>query len=123
MDTNWFTGRAGGRTVYSSDVVVGTLVHGPGTIDAHATWMINYTPRTRTVNLNAGTSHITNWWGNQRCNVYENGTCNCHNNANWNICSVPDMAGYVLALTALARAAALNAQIALEAAGYTVTRN
>jgi hypothetical protein len=123
MSTSWFTGQAGGRTVYSSDVTVGNIVHGTGIIEAHATWVITYTPNTRTVNLNAGRTHITNWWGDQRCNVYEDGTCNCHTNPNWTICNIPQMATYVTSLVALARAATLNAQFALQAAGYTVTRN
>lgn len=123
MDTAWFTQNAGGRTVYSSDVTIGRLTHGTGVIQAHATWVISYNPSTRTVNLNAGRTHITNWWGNQRCNVYEDGTCTCGNNQNWAICSYAPMQTYVTTLVAGARIAALNAQHALQQAGYTVTRN
>lgn len=123
METAWFTQQAGGRTVYSHDVGVGNLIHSPTPIQAHATWVISYNAQTRTVNLNAGRTHITNWLGNQRCNVYEDGTCNCGNNPNWNYCGYAPMATYVTMLVAYARAASINATLALQAAGYTVTRN
>ncbi len=121
MDTDWFVGHDGGRTVYSSDVYVGKLVHGTGNIMAHATWVINYNSDTRTVNLNKNKTHITNWWGNQRCQVYEDGTCNCHSNPNWNICAA--LPGYVTILHSAAVAARINARHFLTQAGYTVTNN
>src|ERR1700732_5329421 len=58
MDTSYFTNQPGGRTVYSYDVVVGTLFQPAGNISAHATWVIRFTPSTNTVNLNAGKTHI-----------------------------------------------------------------
>lgn len=121
MDTSWFVQRAGGRTIYSTDVYVGRLVHGAGSINAHATWVINYDPTTRTVNLNKNKTHITNWWGAQRCHVYEDGTCNCGTNPNWTICGA--LPNYVKALHAAAIAARINAVHALTQAGYTVTNN
>lgn len=123
MGVQWFTQNAGGRTVYSQDVAVGNLTHGVVPILAHATWVINYYPASHRVNLNAGRTHITNWYGNQRCNVYEDGTCNCGNNPNWNYCNWPPMATYRNMLAAYATAASINATLALQAAGYTVTRN
>ncbi|MBT8467103.1 MAG: hypothetical protein KJN97_00030 [Deltaproteobacteria bacterium] len=42
--------------------------------------MIKYDPQTRTVNLEPGETHITNWYINESCNVYETGVCNCGNN-------------------------------------------
>src|SRR5215469_8968105 len=85
MDLNWFTQRGGGRTVYSNDVNTGTMVHGRigNQIMAHATWVVSYDPQSRTVNLNRGKTHITNWYFDQRCHVYEDGTCDCDSNPNW----------------------------------------
>jgi hypothetical protein len=123
MNTDWFTQNAGGRTVYSGDVVTGALTHGTTAIMGHATWVINYTPATRTVNLNPGRTHVTSYYGNQRCQIYEDGTCNCHGAANWNICTYPAMRLYVTTLQASANAAVVEATVALQAAGYTVTRN
>ncbi|TMJ04208.1 MAG: hypothetical protein E6G97_06795 [Alphaproteobacteria bacterium] len=120
MQTSWFTGQNGGRTVYSTDVVIGAMVHAPGSIEGHATWVIDYNSGTNTVNLDAGRTHITNWWGDQRCQVYEDGSCNCHQNPNWNICGIPLL---VATLGAYAIAARINAKLALEQAGYTVTNN
>ncbi|MCW9035042.1 MAG: hypothetical protein OQJ97_12545 [Rhodospirillales bacterium] len=124
MNTDWFVGHPGGRTVYSTDTLIGTMTYGnPPQIYAHATWVINYQPSTNTINLKPGKTHITNWFGTQRCNIYEDGTCNCNNNPNWNICAYTPMAGYVTALKAYAIAASVNAKVALEAQGYTVVRN
>ena len=123
MDTSYFTNQPGGCTGYSYDVVVDTLFQPPGNISAHATWVIRFTPSTRTVNLNAGKTHITNWFGSQRCNIYENNNCDCGGNRNWNICTNPAMAAYVSSLVVSARIASINARIALQAAGYNVTRN
>ncbi len=124
MQIHWFVDQSGGRTVYSDDVVVGALTHGvPPNISAHATWVINYNAATHTVNLVPRATHITNWWGAQRCHVYEDGACNCDANPNWAICGYPPMAAYVQTLSALAAAASINARLALEAAGYHVTRN
>ncbi|WP_428622413.1 hypothetical protein [Sedimenticola sp.] len=123
MQTHWFVDQAGGRTVYSNDVLIGTLTNGrPPQLYAHATWVINFNPATNTINIRKGKTHITNWFGNQRCNVYEDGTCNCNHNPNWNICGYPPMASYVTALHSYAVAAALNAKLALQAEGYTVVR-
>jgi hypothetical protein len=123
MEVAWFTQNAGGRTVYSQDVGVGNLTHSPTPILAHATWVISYDAQTRTVNLKPGQTHITNWLGNQRCNVFEDGTCNCRTNPNWNYCGYAPMATYVTMLVVYARAASINATLALQNAGYTVTRN
>lgn len=126
METSWFTDRNGPRTVYSTDVVVGALDNAaPGfyAIRAHATWVINYNAATRTVNILPGKTHVTNWYEYQRCHVYDDGTCRCAPaNANWTICTTDEMKPYVVAMTAMAKAALINADLALTAAGYTVTK-
>jgi hypothetical protein len=121
MQTQWFVEQDGGRTVYSNDVVIGTTKISGATYDisAHATWVINYDSKTKTVDLKVGKTHITNWLGGQRCHVYEDGTCNCGSNPNWQICG---WNGYKASLVAYAITAALNAQFALEKEGYHVIR-
>lgn len=122
MDTDWFTQRDGARTIYSSDVAVGT-VDGTigGNVSAHATWVMSYDSTTRTVHIFEGRTHITNWFGSDRCQVYEDGTCNCHGNRTWNICGAGQpMAPYVQGLVTMAKAASINARIALTNAGYIV---
>jgi len=126
MDISWFVERDGDRTIYSNDVVVGTLVgcvQGHNSISAHATWVINYDSATRTVNIKKDKTHITNWYLDQRCHVYENGTCNCGTNPNWTYCAYPPMSYYVATLQCAAILARINARIALQQAGYTVTNN
>jgi hypothetical protein len=125
MEIRWFIERDGGRTIYSNDVDTGTLHHGadPKNVGAHATWLIHYNSTTHTVNIDAGKTHITNWFHSERCHVYENGECSCGQNRTWTYCSIPQMATYKTALIAYAKGAALNATYALQQAGYTVTRN
>ena len=57
MDTAWFIQYPGGRTVYSLNVVVGTLTNGAVPIEAHATWVINYNAVTDVTGL-AGLSSL-----------------------------------------------------------------
>jgi hypothetical protein len=123
MNTVYFVERPS-RTVYSDEVVAGVVQQGDGSIFAHATWVIRYNSNTRTVNLNRNKTHITSRYGNQRCHVYENQppTCTCNGGRVWNICSNPDMAGYVAAMSAAAATASFNAKTALEQDGYRVTR-
>jgi hypothetical protein len=94
-----------------------------GDLAAHATWVIFYASNMKTVNIAKNKVHITNWFGDERCHVYEDGTCNCDGNRIWNICKNPQARNYVSTLVALATAARINAKHALEQAGYNVTQD
>lgn len=110
------------KVAATQNVLVGNMTHGiPPQVYGHASVVFQYYPHINTINLFPGFAHITTWWGNQTCRVYENEVCNCNANPNWFLCGVVPIV--VTTQVALATAATINATIFLEAAGFIVTHN
>jgi 3D (Asp-Asp-Asp) domain-containing protein len=119
-----FLGTPYNRKVNStSDLTVGNFTHGiPPTVIGHASIVFQYFPNDNHINIFPGTSHITTSWGTQTCRVYENRTCDCGTNANWQICTgvLPGYSDSLAALAAINRAQAISG---LTAAGVRVTQD
>ena len=116
-----FTGLPYVRKVNSTDDIhVGNMTYGqPPQIYGHASIVFQFTPP-NTINLFPNTAHITTWFGNQMCRIYENGYCRCGANPTWQICNFPDLTqGGVLC----AQAARLNTILYLRANRFIVTEN
>jgi hypothetical protein len=135
MDTDFFTARTGGRTVWSYNVKIGHKTHDAhlgNAIYAHATFVIRTTKAvddTYTVNINAGRVHITSWYphadqdASHQCHVYEDGTCNCLD-AEWDICgNDPASTSIRMSFILAARLSRFAATHALQDEGVTVTNN
>jgi len=104
----------------TNNVWVGNMTYGnPPYIYGHASVVFQYTPATNTINIFPNQCHITTWWGNQTCRVYENGTCNCGTNPNWYICNL----GYYSNLILCAQQVRINTINYLVSQGFTVTQN
>lgn len=114
------------KVASTNDVQVGIMTYGlPPQIMGHASVVFQYYPDTHTINIFPGTTHITTWFGDQQCRVYENGQCSesGNPNPNWQVCSYPGLAPYKSMLVSLSYLVRFNTIRYLRRAGYTVTEN